>query len=91
MSYGLRIWNSSGGLELDITDRITRFFAAYSYSIPAFGSVTVSIPGYSTDGTWFFFLTTGAPQVRTENVSGGVRLTNVFNSSISGTLHVLRA
>ena len=91
MSYGLRIWNSSGGLELDITDRITRFFASYSYSIPRFGSVTVSIPGYSTDGTWFFFLTTGAPQVRTENVSGGVRLTNVFNSPTSGTLHVLRA
>ena len=44
MSYGLRIWNSSGGLELDITDRITRFFATYSYSIPGFGSVTVSIP-----------------------------------------------
>lgn len=91
MSSGLRIRNSSGGIVLDVIDRVSRFHAAFSYNIAAFGSTDIHIPGYTTDGTWFFFLLANQPQVSAVNIVGGIRLSNVFNTAAAGTLHVLRA
>lgn len=53
MTNGLRVWGSNGSLVLDVTDRITRFFGVYYFSIPGGRvSVDISVPGASP-GTWF--------------------------------------
>lgn len=54
MSYGLRIWDGSGGMRLDITDRTARLYGVYTIpSIAANGSYTLTIPSFSL-GAWFF-------------------------------------
>ena len=60
MSYGLRVWNSSGALTLDITDRITRYISTHPFSmrIPVDQwndnySLDVPVSGITPDGTWF--------------------------------------
>lgn len=51
MSYGLQTYNASGMLEVSITDRFTRSVSTHSVSI-YYGSVSVYVPGITTDGTW---------------------------------------
>ena len=68
MSYGLRVWDASGGIIVDITDRITKLVARYSFSkslVKGDSLVThdVSVPGILADGSWFVQGTTKSPQV----------------------------
>jgi hypothetical protein len=68
MSYGLRVWNASGGIIVDVTDRITKIVATYSFSkslVKGDSLVThdVSVPGILADGSWFVQGTTKSPQV----------------------------
>lgn len=61
MSYGLEVWNSAGVQTLDVTDRMSRIHGSYSGSI-AFaatgdaylrpGTLTVTVPGITNDGSW---------------------------------------
>ena len=84
MSYGLRVWDASGGLIVDITDRITKLVARYSFSkslVKGDSLVThdVSVPGILADGSWFVQGTTKSPQVGStfysyEIMSGIVRV-----------------
>lgn len=84
MSYGLRVWNASGGIIVDITDRITKIVATYSFSkylVTNNNLVThdVSVPGILADGSWFVQGTTKSPQVGStfysyEIMSGIVRV-----------------
>lgn len=54
MPYGLRVWDSSGNLTLDTTDRITRFVTSITPgTIAANSTVSYSVPGIVADGTWF--------------------------------------
>ena len=54
MSYGLRVWDASGALKLEITDRTARFVGAYTIpGIAVNGSYTLNISGF-TVGSWFF-------------------------------------
>ena len=54
MSYGLKVWNSSGVLTLDVSDRTARFVGSYTIpSIAINGSYTLNISGFAV-GTWFF-------------------------------------
>jgi hypothetical protein len=57
MSYGMRIWDASGNLTLDTTDRLTRFVTSITPGTIG-PSVTVSyyVPGIADDGTWFWIL-----------------------------------
>lgn len=58
MSYGLRVWDASGNLTLDVTDRITRVISTHSLNPGMFTSSglvrtgKVSVPGAVDDGTW---------------------------------------
>ena len=53
MSYGLRVWDQSGNITLDTTDRTARFYGQYTIPGIANGSsYTLSIPGFSI-GSWF--------------------------------------
>lgn len=60
MSQGLRVWNASGVLVLDITDRLTRIHGTYSANLSSVYQVEISVPGCRADGTWAVFCTNGA-------------------------------
>lgn len=60
MSQGLRVWNASGVLVLDITDRLTRIHGTYSADVSSLMEVEISVPGCRNDGTWAVFCTNGA-------------------------------
>lgn len=93
MSSGLRVWNSAGTVVLNITDRLTRHHSSVSYTLPPHGVVTIWIPGYSLDGTWFYTSAHSGifDHVTFASVDGGVRVTS-FNGfdTLSGTLSILR-
>ena len=70
MSYGLRVWNASGGIIVDVTDRITKIVATYSFSkslvTDYYNSLVthdVPVPGILADGSWFVQGITKSPQV----------------------------
>lgn len=74
MTYGLRVWDGTGGLMLDVTDRITRFVGTYSFYIAPFQtSVDISVPGASPD-TWFAV----SEEAHASVISGVVRLTRIY-------------
>jgi hypothetical protein len=57
MSYGLKVWDEAGQLQLDTSDRLGRFQGSITLgSIPKRTSVNYSVPGYTLDGTWFCYL-----------------------------------
>lgn len=56
MSHGLRVWDASGNLVLDVQERISRIHGVYTVpnvSIPANGSYLFPVTGMVDDGTWF--------------------------------------
>jgi short subunit fatty acids transporter len=68
MSYGLRVWNSSGVLTLDITDRLTRIVSTHSFSFFVPNEIYVSeksfniiVPNISANGAWFVSGTSMSP------------------------------
>lgn len=55
MAVGLRIWNTSGALVLEYTDRITRYVGQYGYAINGTNMSTVLyIPGFDPS-TWLAY------------------------------------
>lgn len=73
MSYGLRVWDASGNLTLDISDRVATYVSAYMIpSLSALGSTyTLVHPSYSI-GEYFF--STNCPRtVEIEVLSGSMR------------------
>lgn len=86
MSYGLRVWDASGVLQIDVTNRITRIFGVYSFSVAAGSSTNVSVPGITTDGTWVAY----APFTQCQIFSGYVAVHNRGAAALSGSLLVLR-
>ena len=86
MSYGLRVWDASGVLQLDITNRITRIYSTHSFSISATSSQNINVPGISTDGTWVAY----SPFTQCQIFSGYVTVHNRSSGTLSGTLLVLR-
>lgn len=89
MSYGLRVWNAAGTLTLDITDRLTRVHGVFPFTTPATStaSVFVTVPGYTNDGTWAFFVTHNGVKV---SVSGSVFQITSFGEAISAQIVVFR-
>jgi hypothetical protein len=56
MSYGLEVYNAAGVKVLGVDERCPRVHGNYTTpSVPAGGGTTrfLSIPGMTTDGTWF--------------------------------------
>lgn len=52
MSYGLQVFDASGGAVLDVSDRLTRLHSEYTVTLAPGQTVFVSVPGMNTDGTW---------------------------------------
>lgn len=80
MSYGLRVWNASNQLILEVTDRIGRYNSTVTLSaIAPRGSANYSVPGYALDGTWFYFIRAGFTEdLRITENSGSL---SFFNES----------
>ena len=79
MSYGLRVWNPSGVLTLDITDRITRIVSTHSFSFFVPNDINVSeksfnitVPNISANGAWFVSGTAMSPETDVAGQSLGV-------------------
>lgn len=96
MAVGLQVWNSSGTLILDVSDRIGRLHQIVSFSISNNETITYSIPGHDpNDSSWFLW----TPQVLWVNftpVLNGVTLkhllgTNSANTTVTGQIRVLRS
>lgn len=94
MSYGLRAWDSSGNLILEITDSIARFVGTYTIPLLApRASTVVSVPGYSLDGTWsLYFLTGNYNYLAITEQTNGVYVfnTNYYNNLGNVTFNVFR-
>lgn len=76
MAYGLQVFDNSGGIVLDVSDRLTLFHSAYTVYVPATSTVIVPVAALVDDGTW----TATIPSVLYDTVSltllvGGVSLT----------------
>ena len=56
MAYGLKTWNASGQLVIDVTDRLARFHGQYDIAAMNSSSADqwISVPGFALDGTWFW-------------------------------------
>lgn len=53
MAYGLKVWDSSGNVRLDVSDRMVRYHSTVSGTITQSSSpVTVYLSGITNDGTW---------------------------------------
>ena len=68
MSYGFKVWDASGNIIVDITDRITKLVSTHSFSkylVKGNNLVThdVPVPWILADGSWFVQGTTKSPQV----------------------------
>lgn len=85
MSYGIKVWDESGQLILDVTDRLARYHSTIVLSsIAKRTSSTFSVPGYALDGTWFFFIRTQSTSyLKISEISGGF---SVFNESYTSAL-----
>ncbi len=90
MSHGLRIWNSSGQLILEITDRIGRYNSTVTLSaIAPRGTASYSVPGYALDGTWFFFIRSGSTSyLRITENAGSISVfnENYYNNAGAGVV-----
>jgi hypothetical protein len=91
MPFGLRVWNSGGGLILDTSDRITGYYGAFGWSIPANEYRThIYIPGANA-ATWFAYCDT--QYVTADIIDNHVRLTwflYYHPQADGGTVYVFR-
>lgn len=56
MSYGLRVWNSSGVLTLDISERLSQVITYGTAAVPANGSINIYVSGMVPGGSWYVFV-----------------------------------
>lgn len=74
MAYGIKVWDSSGNVTLDVTDRLTREYGTGSVSWIEFQETnTITIPGITNDGTWFIKI--GSVVSNINSTTGVVTLT----------------
>jgi hypothetical protein len=83
MSYGLEVYNSAGAKILGVDDRCPRFHG--NFTVPSFGAGTifVSVPGMTTDGTWFADTFDTQFNVTWNIDAGGVSVRNASSSASS--------
>ena len=90
MSYGLQVFDSSGGLVVDVIDRLTRIHSVYSVTVPAYTSAFYSVVGATNDGTWAAFVNSIGMFATVSIETGGFRATNRGGASLDMRIVVLR-
>ena len=89
MSYVLQVSNSSGVIQFDSTNRLTRFIGFYSYGSFTFpATVTITVPDIVDDGTWACFA--NATGVGVTINSGSITVANGYGTAPAGTVSVFR-
>lgn len=59
MSYGLRVWDASGNLKVDVSNRLTRFVSSIYISFGSgqgdagYDTKYINFPGMADNGSWF--------------------------------------
>ena len=93
MAFGANFYDASGALRISIGDRLQRYYGTYSYSGVYTTTVTVSVPGMSSDGTWsvvptdqLHIINIGTDQFTVNKVP----FVSTANYSDSGTAYVFR-
>ena len=51
MAYGLKIWNASGQVRMDTTDRTVKYYTIYSGTGPN-NNFDVTVPGFDSTEQW---------------------------------------
>ena len=88
MAYGLKVYDASGNVRLDTTDREFRYISFHTGTVSASSSVNVSVSGMTNDGTW------GLNETQGTNIDAEISMgTNQFtvtnnNSFNSATYNV---
>ena len=94
MSYGLRVWNSSGIMLVDVSDRLVRAHGVYDVGVVnAKSTKTISVPGLNiSDGTWFYIVEKASLYFNINAISGGFTVYNSYTQSISSVckIYVIR-
>jgi hypothetical protein len=93
MAYGLEVYNASGVLQFDLTNRLTRLHLQATYSVPSGGNLSIAVPGLTLDGTWGVVAmpTSGAGDAAVSLVAGGVYLScPAWSATAVGILVVFR-
>ena len=83
MAYGLRIWDASGILALDISDRITRVHSIHSLSAGPNTSTFYAESGVTADGSWGATIGSVAGFATVSIESGGFRVMNKSGVNIT--------
>lgn len=81
MSYGLRVWDSSGNLKFEITNRLTKLVQTFSVYVPAGSSATVAITAADTSSWMPFGTFTMNGSKAAANVMREGNSVRVFNTS----------
>lgn len=92
MAYGLQVWDESGQLVVDYTDRLGRANSTVVVGgLATRTGITVSVPGFSTDGTWFYCTST-ADYAEITAQAGGFYVYNVsyYEPTTSFTIYIFR-
>ena len=87
MSYGLRVWDASGNITVDITDRLTRFVLSSTVSFTATSAEAdkyIYVDGMIADGTWF--VSSSAFQARATVENGRVAVKKLYPFSQYSTV-----
>ena len=90
MAFGLITYASDGAVKIEASDRITRHYARYSLTVPAWASATITIPGFSTDGTWGVTYKASVPALIPYMQSGSLRFVNQFNTTYAVDVEIWR-
>lgn len=86
MAYGLQVWDSSGNIILDTTDRVIRPIIALEGTVPANSFVSIPVPDMEPPSASTGYCgnnvsnTTGAPFILF--LSGEIRISNSLNVSV---------
>lgn len=90
MSFGLEVYDNMGVKTIHISDRLTRYYNTYNFSVPPSSTQTINVSGCDWDGTWVAHVhnDTGMIGVSLEKVFGGVKLFN-NNTVVDSTGNVV--
>lgn len=92
MAYGLKTWNASGVLTVDISDRLTRYVGAYYFNLPANTvTTTLSLPG-AESSTYFAFVNSLSQDVYATMGADVINInrTNFTTGAVEGIVNVFR-
>lgn len=93
MSYGLRVWNASGVLQLDITHTLTRFISFHSFNLAAGGSIYISTPSVNwgaSEGAFALNEVSAARGLRVTTSGYGITVSNPMSGSLSGSISIFK-